>query len=52
MWHMHVGVSSSDVFSAHLNCPDSTVAAKAAKIVVFKRATGGQLNMRSDCKFL
>lgn len=51
MLHMHVDVSSSDMLSEHLHCPDSTVAAKAAKIVVFKRGTGGQLNMRSDCNF-
>lgn len=51
MWHVHVDISSSDTLSAHLNPPDSTVAAKAAKIVVFKRGTGGQLNMRSDCNF-
>lgn len=51
MWHMHVDASSSDVLSAHLNCPDSTVTAKAARIVVFKRGTGGQLNTRSDCNF-
>lgn len=50
-WHVHVDVSSSDTLSAHLNPPDSTVAAKAAKIVVFKRGTGGQLNMRSDYNF-
>lgn len=42
MWHM---------LSAHLNCPDSTVVAKAAKIAVFKRDTGGQLNKRSDSNF-
>lgn len=50
-WHMRVDVSSSDTLSARLNCPDNTVTVKAAKIVVFKRGTGGQLNMRDDCNF-
>lgn len=50
-WHMHLDVSSSDTVSARLNCPDNPVTAKAAQIVVFKRGTGGQLNMRDDCNF-
>ena len=48
---MYVDVISSDTLSACLNCPDNAVTAKAAKIVVFKRGTGGQLNMRDDCNF-
>lgn len=36
-WHMHVDVSSSDMLSACLNCPDNTATAKAATIVDFKK---------------
>lgn len=31
MWHMHTEVSSSEMLSAHLNSPDSAVAARLLK---------------------